>query len=118
VLACSIFVSAGCTSSGGNTQPALTAGQICRAAATDAQSVVAAHLSTVGQVRADRGGPRNTSPAEKPWAKVRDGAPAAWCSFKTPSEYLVAAATKGDEVVMFIHSETMIDPGSEGPAIP
>jgi hypothetical protein len=97
---------------------ALTADQICRSAATEAQSVVAAHLTTVGHVRDRRGGPGNGSPAGKPWAKLRGGSPAAWCSFKTASGYFVAAATPGARLVTFIYSKDMIDPGSGGPAIP
>lgn len=97
---------------------ALTAEQMCRAAASETETVVAAHLTTVAQVRHRRGGPGNTSRADKPWAQLPADAPAAWCSFKTASRYVIAAATPAGDVVTFMFSKTMIDPGSEGPAIP
>lgn len=92
--------------------------EMCRAGASPDESVEAAHLTTVEEVRDDRGGPGDISPADKPWAQLPGAQPAAWCSFASPSGYVIAAVTSGGPVVGFMVSAQMIDPGSQGPAIP
>lgn len=91
--------------------------QLCQAGASASQTVAAAHLTVVRQVRDHRVGP-DTSPADKPWANLPDNAPAAWCSFMSASGYVIAAATTGGPVVPFVSSPQLIDPGSQGPEIP
>ena len=96
-----------------------TADQMCQSAAGSDESVVAAHLTTVTQVRTRYGGPPpGFSPAEKPWAHLPGEAAAAWCTFQSGSRYVVAATTEGGRRAVFMVSGTMFDPGSQGPAIP
>jgi hypothetical protein len=100
--------------------PRPTAYQICQSAAGSDESVVAAHLTTVDQVRGRRGGPRPADPsqAEKPWADLPGDDAAAWCTFHSGSGYIVAATTAGHPRVGFMVTDTMFDPGTQGPAIP
>lgn len=132
---CAAALAFSACASGGDTEPAqppgssaqpssssaqdLTAYQMCQSAAGNNESVVAAHLTTVIQVRTRRGGPPpGHSPAEKPWAHLPDEAAAAWCTFQSGSRYVVAATTEGGRRAVFMISESMLDPGSQGPAIP
>jgi hypothetical protein len=126
------LVFSACTS-GGDTTPAqppssstqrpakYDAHQMCQAAAGSDETVVAAHLTTVSQVRTRRGGPRapsGVSPAEELWAHLPDQAPAAWCAFHSRSRYLVAATAEDGRRVGFMITDTTFDPGTQGPAIP
>jgi hypothetical protein len=111
--------SAATTRSPASPSRSLNARQICGSAAADRETVVAAHLTTVNQVRTHRGGPRpGYSPAEQSWAHMPGDAVAAWCVFKSGSHYIITAAIQGASVVTFMISATMFDPGSEGPPIP
>jgi hypothetical protein len=121
------FAFSACASSGDNelAQPTSssadrpTAYQMCQSAAGRDEAVVAAHLTTVTEVRTRRGGPPpGISPAEKPWAHLPGEAAAAWCTFQSGSRYVVAATTVGSRRAVFMISGTMFDPGSQGPAIP
>jgi hypothetical protein len=102
---------------------------MCQSAAGHAESVVAASLTTVDQVRTRRGGPPpGFSPAEKPWANLPGEAAAAWCTFHSGSRYVVAATTQGGpRAVFMIGPATMVDPracneqhvcAADPPAIP
>lgn len=111
-----------CTSTSTSTStgdPSAAAERLCRSGASGGESVVAAHLTTVDQVRTHRGGPYpGYSPAEKPWAGLPADDPAAWCAFHAGARYTVAAVTAEHPRISFTVTDTMVDPGTDGPAIP
>jgi len=126
---CAATLTLSACASGGDTTPAQpstsaaprpVAYQMCQSAAGSGESVVAAYLTTVDQVRSRRGGPRPADPsqAEKLWADLPGDDAAAWCTFHSGSRYLVAATTAGRPRVGFMITDTMFDPGPQGPAIP
>ena len=98
----------------------VTASSLCNGlAARTKGTLVAAYPTTVQDVRDRRGGPsQGISPAEKPWAELAPDARGAWCSIEIDGTYHIIAVTSGGPDVKFITSDSYLDSGPGGPAVP
>lgn len=124
LLAAAVSIS-GCTAdanapSGRADAKDTTATELCKRAIAPTDSVLAAALTTVDQVRKREGGPPpGNSPAARPWAQLPADEPAAWCTIKSGSSYAVAAAGPDGSLVRFmVSNEPLSGAYPEGPAIP
>jgi hypothetical protein len=98
----------------------VTASSLCNGlAARTKGTLVAAYPTTVRDVRDRRGGPSpGISPAETPWEALMPDARAEWCSIEIDGTYHIIAVTSGGSDVKFITSDSYLDSGPGGPAVP
>jgi hypothetical protein len=99
----------------------VTASSLCNglAARTKGTLGAAAYPTTVRDVRDRRGGPSpGISPADKPWAELAPDARAPWCTIEIDGTYYIIAVTSGGPDVTFITSDSYLDSGPGGPAVP
>jgi hypothetical protein len=98
----------------------VTASSLCKGIAARTKGTLgAAYPTTVRDVRDRRGGPSpGISPGEKPWAELMPDARAAWCSIEIDGTYHIIAVTSGGPDIKFITSDSYLDSGPGGPAVP
>lgn len=112
---------AGTTTTSHPSDTALSAADICRAAA-QGDEVLGAWPTTVAQVRErDQGGPApvpRQSPRPRPWAELDGATSAAWCTLDRGGKYSVSAAAEGEPLLDFMITQTRPGAYPNGPAIP
>src|SRR5262245_1835112 len=98
----------------------VTASSLCNGlAARTKGTLVAAYPTTVRDVRDRRGGPwPEISPAKQPWAALMPVARGGWSSIAMYGLYNIVAVTSGGSYVKFITSDSYLDSGPGGPAVP
>lgn len=89
---------------------------LARASQPSGTALLSVSGTTVGALRDRSDASRVTQLGQAPWVSLGDATTAAWCTFKTPGQYLIVAATQNGASITYQSSDSPLsDPGADGP---